>query len=73
MAIKNKFREPIKKKTQYKPGLEKFKKCSTIKNNLDIICNRIPESIQIRRRCNWYEHGENLTMYFLNLEIQHGS
>ena len=39
-----------------------------IKNELDAIYDRIAEGIRIRSKCNWYEHGEKLTKFFLNLE-----
>ena len=43
-------------------------KYNIIKNELDAIYDRIAEGIRIRSKCNWYEHGEKLTKFFLNLE-----
>ena len=42
--------------------------CTT---KFDNICfNHIAECIQIRSKCNWYEHGEILSESFVNLEKQ---
>ena len=33
-------------------------KCNSIKNELDAIYIYIAEAIQIRSKCDWYEHSE---------------
>ena len=39
------------------------------KKELDSIYNHIAEGIRIRStKCDWYEHGEKPTKFFLNLE-----
>ena len=42
-------------------------------NELDEIYDHIAEGIRIRSKCDWYEHGEKSTKFFLNLEKQRGS
>ena len=38
------------------------------KNELEAIYDHIANGIRIRRKCEWYEHGEKSTKFFLNLE-----
>ena len=38
------------------------------KNELETIYDHIPDGIRIRSKCEWYEHGEKSTKFFLNLE-----
>ena len=38
------------------------------KQQLDEICEKKAKGIKIRSKCNWYEHGEKSTKFFLNLE-----
>ena len=38
------------------------------KQQLDDIYEKKAKGIKIRRKCNWYEHGEKSTNFFLNLE-----
>ena len=38
------------------------------KKELDSIYDHIAEGIRIRSKCDWYEHGEKFTKFFLNLE-----
>ena len=40
---------------------------------LDFIYNHIAESIMIRSKFDWYEHGEKPTKFFLNLEKKCGN
>ena len=35
---------------------------------MDSIYDHISESIRIRSKCDWYEHGEKSTKFYLNLE-----
>ena len=48
-------------------------KYNSIKNELDTIYDHIAEGIRIRSKCDWYEHGEKSTSFFLNLEKQRGT
>ena len=43
-----------------------------IQSELDSIYDHIAESIRIRSKCDWYEHGEKFTKFFLNLEKKCG-
>ena len=44
---------------------------NSIKNELNSIYDYIElEGIQIKRKCDWYEHGENSTIFQKNLEKQ---
>ena len=45
-------------------------KYNSIENKLDEIYDHIAEDIRIRSKCDWYEHEEKLTNFFLNLEKQ---
>ena len=38
------------------------------KNELETIYDDIAEGIKIRRKCEWYEHGEKSTKFFSNLQ-----
>ena len=38
------------------------------KQQLDEIYEKKAKGIKIRSKCNWYEHGEKSTNFFLNLE-----
>ena len=42
------------------------------KLQLDEIYEKKAEGIRIRSKCNWYEHGEKSTNFFLNLEKHRG-
>ena len=44
-------------------------KCSD-KNELDTTYDHITDDIRIRSKCDWYEHSEKSTKFFLNLEKQ---
>ena len=43
------------------------------KKGLDSIYDHIAEDIRIRSKCDWYEHGEKSTKFFLNLEKKCGN
>ena len=43
------------------------------KKELDSIYDHIAEGIRIRSKCDWYEHGERSTKFFLNLEKKRGN
>ena len=43
------------------------------KNELEAIYDHIADGIRIRRKCEWYEHGEKSTKFFLNLEKSEAS
>ena len=45
-------------------------KYSAIKNELGTIYDHITEGIRIKSKCDWYEHSEKSTKFFLNLEKQ---
>ena len=38
------------------------------RNELETIYDHITDSIRIKSKCEWYEHGEKSTKFFLNLE-----
>ena len=38
------------------------------KNKLETIYDQIADGIRIRRKCEWYEHGDKSTKFFSNLE-----
>ena len=40
---------------------------------LESIYDHIAEGIRIRSKCDWYEHGEKSTKFFLNLEKKRGN
>ena len=42
------------------------------KNELEIIYDHIADGIGIRSNCEWYEHGEKSTKFFLNLGKKRG-
>ena len=42
----------------------------SIKNELDPSYDHVPEDMQIRSKCDWYEHGKKSAMFFFNLEKQ---
>ena len=44
-----------------------------VKKNLELIYERIAESVKIRSKCHWYEEGEKSTKFFLNLEKKDNS
>ena len=52
---------------------DNLSKYDGFKNELDDIYDHIAEGIRIRSKCDWYEHGEKSTKFFLNLEKQGGS
>ena len=43
------------------------------KKELDSIYDHIAEGIRIRSKCDWYEHGEKSSKFFLNLEKKRGN
>ena len=45
-----------------------LRKYDSLKNNLDIIYDRIPEGVRIRSKCDSYEQGKKSKKIFLNLE-----
>ena len=47
--------------------------CNIYKKELDSIYDHIAEGIRIRSKCDWYEHGERSTKFFLNLEKKRGN
>ena len=46
---------------------DNLSKYNSIKNELDAIYQHITEVIGVRSKCNWYEHSEKSTKFFLNL------
>ena len=52
---------------------DNLSKYNAIKNELDAIYDHITEGIRIRSKCEWYEHSEKSTKFFLNLEKQRGA
>ena len=42
------------------------------KNELETIYDHIADGIRIRGKCEWYEHGEKSTNFFLGLEKKRG-
>ena len=52
---------------------DNLSKYNAIKNELDPIYDHITEGIRIRSKCEWYEHSEKSTKFFLNLEKQRGA
>ena len=77
-------KEKRQQRTNLENQLEKiFEKClskddnvskyNAIKNELDPIYDHITEGIRIRSKCEWYEHSEKSTKFFLNLEKQKGA
>ena len=57
----------LEKCLDYDDNLSKY---NAIKNELDAIYNHITEGIRIRSKCDWYEHSEKSSKFFLNLEKQ---
>ena len=47
---------------------ENRKLYNNYKNELETIYDHIADGIKIRSKCEWYEHGEKSTKFFLNLE-----
>ena len=43
------------------------------KKEFNSIYDHIAEVIRIRSKCDWYEHGEKSTKFFLNLEKKRGN
>ena len=39
-------------------------KYDSVKNELDEIYDHIAEGIQIRSKCDWYEHGKKSPIFF---------
>ena len=52
---------------------DNLSKYNAIKNELDAIYDHITEGIRIRSKCEWYEHSQKSTKFFLNLEKQRGA
>ena len=52
---------------------DNLSKYNAVKNELDAIHDHIKEGIHIRSKCEWYEHSEKSTKFFLNLEKQRGA
>ena len=42
------------------------------KNELETIYDHIADGIKIKRKCEWYEHGEKSIKFFINLEKKRG-
>ena len=58
-----------KKMQTFKENLAKKKTISLkYKRDLNYIYDQKLESINIRRKCNWYEDGERSSKFFQNLE-----
>ena len=52
---------------------EKYRKLyNHYKNELETIYDHITNGIKIRSKCEWYEHTEKSTKFFLNLEKKRG-
>ena len=49
---------------------DNLSKYNAIKNKLNGIYDHITEGICIRSKCEWYEHSEKSTKFFLNLGAQ---
>ena len=47
---------------------ENRKLYNNYKNELETIYDHIADGIKIRSKCEWYEHGEKSTKFFLNLD-----
>ena len=60
----------LEKCLDYDDNLSKY---NAIKNELYAIYNHITEGIRIRSKCDWYEHSEKSSKFFLNLEKQRGT
>ena len=43
------------------------------KKGINSIYDHIAEGIRIRSKCDWYEHGEKSSKFFLNLEKKRGN
>ena len=61
------------RKLEGKLDEDNLSKYNSVKNGLDEIYDHIAEGTRIRSKCDWYEHGEKSTTFFLNLEKQRGS
>ena len=49
---------------------DNLRKHESLKNDLELIYDHIPEGVRIRSKCDWYEQGEKSTKLFFNLEKQ---
>ena len=73
-------KEKRHQRTNLENQLEKLEKCldkednlskyNAIENELDAIHDHITRDVRIRSKCEWYEHSEKSTKFFLNLEKQ---
>ena len=73
-------KEKRHQRTNLENQLEKLEKCldkddnlskyNAIENELDAIYDHITRGVRIRSKCEWYEHSEKSTKFFLNLEKQ---
>ena len=61
------------KKLEGNSDEDNLSKYNSVKNELDEIYDHIAIGTQIRSKCDWYEHREKSTKFFLNLERQRGS
>ena len=52
---------------------DNLSKYNAIKNELDAIYDHVTEGIRINSKCEWYEHSEKSTKFFLNLEKRRGA
>ena len=52
---------------------DNIQSCNVYKEELDSIYDHITEGIRIQSKCDWYEHGEKSTKFFLNLEKKRGN
>ena len=52
---------------------DNLRKHESLKNDLELIYDHIPEGVGIRSKCDWYEQGEKSTKFILNLEKQRGN
>ena len=71
------FSKDIARKNVFKNKLKTFETRTNFDDNpeynetnekLDKIYQEKPNGVRIRSKCNWYEHGEKSSNFFLNLE-----
>ena len=79
LSIRNVAKEKRQKRTNLENQLKKLEgkldednlsKYNSVKNELDGTYDHTAEDTRIRSKCDWYEHGEKSTEFFLNLEKQ---
>ena len=67
--LENKLKE-LEGNLNTEDNLQSYNIC---KNELESIYDHIAEGIRVRSKCDWYEHGEKLTKFSLNLEEKRGN